>query len=192
MLLRSREKSCQRKVLQEKTHQAAIPLQKVSSTHRKDIHICPILPCCLRRLKCRFPVSGILERLIQDSGYRTQVIIELCELRAFLRQRSTEIEVPAYQNLMTVAPEAIQQVGLPAVQKLLQAVQGCHSALTSERINQLLALKTSQRYFQRTAAALQQQANQEGKFYRSALMCNLLIGAPWSPYLLLLIQRTLC
>ena len=48
----------------------------------------------------------------------------------------------------------------------LQALQGALGRLTSERAQQVLLLRTSQRYLDRMAASLLQKAGQEGKFRR--------------------------
>lgn len=50
----------------------------------------------------------------------------------------------------------------------VQEVRGVLGTLTAERAQQLLLLRTSQRYQDRLAASLLQKAGQEGKFRRCA------------------------
>lgn len=118
--------------------------------------------------------ADVIARLVNDSAFRTQLLIELAELTSFLQQRCTELASSSYLTIAAGAPNSENQVGVSTAEKMLADVSDCRSSFTADRIKQLLALKTSARYFNRTCSALQGQAGQESKFTRSVaqlLLC---------------------
>ena len=108
-------------------------------------------------------------RLIVDEAYRANVLDDLHELKAFLRQRHQELannniignfssSSASYNNNMTAA----------TVAELLNAVSASIDALTNESLQRLILLSTSERYTERLAGRIRQSAGQEAKFLRGA------------------------
>ena len=108
-------------------------------------------------------------RLVEDAAFRSRLAIELSELAAFIKQRCSELGSASQLPLATATPASLQQTSLPALQSMGSHITQCQAALGSDRVKMLTALKASGHYFNRTSAALEQQAGQESKFYRQAL-----------------------
>ncbi len=68
----------------------------------------------------------------------------LQELRAFLLQRQRELR-DSDLLLSALLPESVQSVDAAGVGRLLEGVTAAMSALTSEKLRQLLMIKTSKR-----------------------------------------------
>lgn len=110
--------------------------------------------------------SGIVERLVDDNAFRASTMLEISELAAFVDHRCSELNSHAHSVLIAAAPEGIQQVALPSLTEMAAALADCQEAFSTERVKQLLGLKTSSQYLQRIAASLLQKASQESKHYR--------------------------
>ena len=120
---------------------------------------------------CRFYQPDVCSadpssRLVMDKEYRNLILAELSELQAFLRQCRTEADSSSLTSLSTLSEE------LPGCSKAKleswdKAVQESSQSMMSETFLRLLGLYTSPKYFQRMVTALELQAGQEAKHYRS-------------------------
>jgi len=104
-------------------------------------------------------------QLVTDSSFRNKLVVELCELLAFLQQRHLELSSES-AHISTALPESIQQYTLASVQTLSLAVSESKAAFTDGHLAELLALVSSHHTFNRTTTDLIQKASQEAKFYR--------------------------
>jgi hypothetical protein len=103
-----------------------------------------------------------VRRLAADAGYRSRLLDDLHELKAFLRQRRAELHGAA--GLAAAAPAAVAAVDADRAGALAAAVDGALAALTGPRLARLVSLSCSARYRDRLLAALVRRAGQEAKF----------------------------
>ncbi|KAL4859070.1 CDK5RAP3-like protein [Chlorella vulgaris] len=113
--------------------------------------------------------SATTRRLIGDAGYRAQLLDDLFELRAFLRQRLQELSGRSSALLMAAAAQqAEQHIGTDTAAAMLAAVDAALAKLSGDKLKQLIALRISSRYLDRLVTRLQQKGAQEAKFLRAA------------------------
>ncbi|GAB4823290.1 hypothetical protein N2152v2_010336 [Parachlorella kessleri] len=109
-----------------------------------------------------------LRRLLEDGAYRAKLLDDLFELRAFLAQRALELSGKASGSdlLGSTLPEDVRHVGAEGVAAMRDAVDAAITALTGERLQQLLLLRSSPRHLDRLVASLAHKGGQEAKFKR--------------------------
>ncbi|EEY59584.1 uncharacterized protein PITG_12157 [Phytophthora infestans T30-4] len=96
--------------------------------------------------------------LLDDNEFRTRVLNDLLELRAFLRQRLVELsgsDSVAFANQFQGSSSLLEQQSTAKIEELQAAVDGAVSLLTSKRLQQLVLIKTSERYLDRHVASLE-------------------------------------
>lgn len=96
--------------------------------------------------------------LLDDNEFRTRVLNDLLELRAFLRQRHVELsgsDSVAFANQFQGSSSLLEQQSTAKIEELQAAVDGAVSLLTSKRLQQLVLIKTSERYLDRHVASLE-------------------------------------
>lgn len=105
--------------------------------------------------------------VLASATTRHATVNELMELEAFLIQRGKELSVENQDvlsiNQFSAAPEFVQKQTCDSVQKMVSAVRTALSALTSERVQQLIFIDSSERYVDRLTATLTQQRQLETK-----------------------------
>jgi hypothetical protein len=111
----------------------------------------------------------VLSRLERDADYRSRLVDDLQELRAFLFQRRAELASPGTELLSALLPEGVQKVDGHGAAALLEAVDAAVGAASAARLRQLLMLRSSARYFERTAGALERKAGQEARMLAAAV-----------------------
>ncbi|CAI5733418.1 unnamed protein product [Hyaloperonospora brassicae] len=96
--------------------------------------------------------------LLRDSEFRTRVLNDLLELRAFLRQRLLELsgsDSIAFANQFQGLSPLLEQQSSAQVEKFQAAVDKAVSLLTSKRLQKLVLIETSERYLDRHVASLE-------------------------------------
>ncbi|KAG7380644.1 Protein of unknown function (DUF773) [Phytophthora pseudosyringae] len=96
--------------------------------------------------------------LLDDSELRTRVLNDLLELRAFLRHRLFELsgsDSVAFANQFQGSSPVLEQQSTATVEEFQSAVDQAVSLLTSKRLQQLVLIKTSERYLERHVASLE-------------------------------------
>ncbi|CAH0520816.1 unnamed protein product [Peronospora belbahrii] len=96
--------------------------------------------------------------LLDDYDFRTRALNDLLELQAFLRQRKIELSgnnSVAFANQFQGFSSQLEQQSLEKVKEFEAAVNNAISLLTNKRLQQLVLLKTSERYFDRHVANLE-------------------------------------
>uniref|UniRef100_M4BHL0 Uncharacterized protein n=1 Tax=Hyaloperonospora arabidopsidis (strain Emoy2) TaxID=559515 RepID=M4BHL0_HYAAE len=96
--------------------------------------------------------------LLHESEFRTRVLNDLLELRAFLRQRRIELsgsDSIAFANQFQGYSPLLEQQSSVQVEKFQAAVDKAVSLLTSRRLQQLVLIETSERYLDRHVASFE-------------------------------------
>ncbi|ETM36484.1 hypothetical protein L914_16836 [Phytophthora nicotianae] len=96
--------------------------------------------------------------LLDDNEFRTRVLNDLLELRAFLRQRLVELsgsDSVAFANQFQGSSPLLEQQSTSRIEELQAAVDHAVSLLTGKRLQQLVLIKTSERYLDRHVASLE-------------------------------------
>lgn len=96
--------------------------------------------------------------LLDDSEFRTRVLNDLLELRAFLRQRLVELcgsDSVAFANQFQGSSPLLEQQSTEKIEGFQAAVDQAVSLLTNKRLQQLVLIKTSERYLDRHVANLE-------------------------------------
>eukprot|EP00644_Phytophthora_capsici_P001061 jgi/Phyca11/9974/fgenesh1_pm.PHYCAscaffold_43_\ len=96
--------------------------------------------------------------LLDDSEFRTRVLNDLLELRAFLRQRLVELcgsDSVAFANQFQGSSPLLEQQSTEKIKGFQAAVDQAVSLLTNKRLQQLVLIKTSERYLDRHVANLE-------------------------------------
>ncbi|ETO65090.1 hypothetical protein F444_17537 [Phytophthora nicotianae P1976] len=96
--------------------------------------------------------------LLDDNEFRTRVLNDLLELRAFLRQRLVELsgsDSVAFANQFQGSSPLLEQQSTSRIEELQAVVDHAVSLLTSKRLQQLVLIKTSERYLDRHVASLE-------------------------------------
>eukprot|EP00951_Prasinocladus_malaysianus_P029817 scaffold277281_cov42-Prasinocladus_malaysianus.AAC.1 len=87
--------------------------------------------------------DACIARLIADPDYRNCLLENLMELQAFLSARSFELQGHSATILAASVPETLQQIGSEACSGMLSNVNAAVASMSSDRLRQLLMLKTS-------------------------------------------------
>ncbi|KAE9030014.1 hypothetical protein PR002_g9995 [Phytophthora rubi] len=93
-----------------------------------------------------------------DNEFRTRVLNDLLELRAFLRQRLVELsgnDSVAFANQFQGSSPLLEQQSTTKLEEFQSAVEQAVSLLTNKRLQQLVLIKTSERYLDRHVANLE-------------------------------------
>ncbi|KAG6582761.1 CDK5 activator-binding protein [Phytophthora cinnamomi] len=96
--------------------------------------------------------------LLDDSEFRTRVLNDLLELRGFLRQRLIELSASdsvAFANQFQGSSPLLEQQSTTKIEEFQAAVDQAVSLLTNKRLQQLVLIKTSERYLDRHVANLE-------------------------------------
>ncbi|CAI5709723.1 unnamed protein product [Peronospora farinosa] len=96
--------------------------------------------------------------LLDQSEFRTRAVNDLLELRAFLRQRLLELsgsDSVAFANQFQGSSPLLEQQSSAKIEELQAVVDKALSLLTDKRLQQLLLIKTSERYLDRHVASLE-------------------------------------
>ncbi|GMF18464.1 unnamed protein product [Phytophthora lilii] len=96
--------------------------------------------------------------LLDNNEFRTRVLNDLLELRAFLRQRLVELSSSdsiAFANQFQGSSPLLEQQSTSKIEEFQAAVDEAVSLLTSKRLQQLVLIKTSERYLDRHVASLE-------------------------------------
>ncbi|KAF4320266.1 hypothetical protein BBO99_00003892 [Phytophthora kernoviae] len=103
-------------------------------------------------------VSATRVDLLDDNDFRTRVLNDLLELRAFLRQRFEELSASdsvAFANQFQGSSPLLEQQSIDKIEEFQTAVDQAVSLLTHKRLQQLVLIKTSERYLDRHVASLE-------------------------------------
>jgi hypothetical protein len=111
--------------------------------------------------------SPEISRLIVDGAYRTKLLDDLHELRAFLKARVNELATEN-QSLLASAPSEISSVDIATAASMQSSVDAAITTLSEPRTVQLISLASSAVYCDRLASILARQGGQEGKFRKAA------------------------
>lgn len=118
-------------------------------------------------------VEAAALRLEHDHDYRSLLLDDLQELRAFLLQRASELESgggggSSSDLLNALLPPAVAAVDARGARRLLVCVEGALASLNDTGLRQLLLISSSSRYLDRLARELSRKAGQEGKMLAAA------------------------
>ncbi|CAI5717905.1 unnamed protein product [Peronospora destructor] len=97
-------------------------------------------------------------RLLGQSEFRTRAVNDLLELRAFLRQRLLELsgsDSVAFANQFQGSSPLLEQQSSAKIEEFQAVVDKALSLLTDKRLQQLVLIKTSERYLDRHVASLE-------------------------------------
>ncbi|POM73268.1 Hypothetical protein PHPALM_9900 [Phytophthora palmivora] len=109
------------------------------------------------------PVPNAIEMatrvgLLGESDFRTRVLNDLLELRAFLHQRLVELsgsDSVAFANQFQGSSPLLEQQSTGKIEEFHASVDQAITLLTSKRLQQLVLIKTSERYLDRHVASLE-------------------------------------
>ncbi|GMF49205.1 unnamed protein product [Phytophthora fragariaefolia] len=110
--------------------------------------------------------------LLDDNEFRTRVLNDLLEMRAFLRQRLVELSASdsvAFANQFQGSSPLLEQQSATKIEEFQAAVDQAVSLLTSKRLQQLVLIKTSDRYLDRHVANLEMLTKHMDKCHREIL-----------------------
>ncbi|KAL3662510.1 hypothetical protein V7S43_012366 [Phytophthora oleae] len=96
--------------------------------------------------------------LLDNNEFRNRVLNDLLELRAFLRQRLVELsgsDSVAFANQFQGSSSLLEQQSTEKIEGFQAAVDQAVSVLTNKRLQQLVLIKTSERYLDRHVANLE-------------------------------------
>ncbi|OWZ08403.1 hypothetical protein PHMEG_00019065 [Phytophthora megakarya] len=96
--------------------------------------------------------------LLDENDFRTRVLNDLLELRAFLLQRLVELsgsDSVAFANQFQGSSPLLEQQSTTKIEIFQAAVDQAVALLTSKRLQQLVLIKTSERYLDRHVASLE-------------------------------------
>ncbi|UIZ21616.1 hypothetical protein KXD40_000033 [Peronospora effusa] len=96
--------------------------------------------------------------LLDQSEFRTRAVNDLLELRAFLCQRLLELsgsDSVAFANQFQGSSPLLEQQSSAKIEELQAVVDKALSLLTDKRLQQLVLIKTSERYLDRHVASLE-------------------------------------
>eukprot|EP00252_Welwitschia_mirabilis_P026300 TRINITY_DN8572_c0_g1_i1.p1 TRINITY_DN8572_c0_g1~~TRINITY_DN8572_c0_g1_i1.p1 ORF type:complete len:562 (-),score=126.15 TRINITY_DN8572_c0_g1_i1:198-1883(-) len=117
-------------------------------------------------------VKGVEEGNIQrspflETQYRSKLVDDLFELKAFLRQRIVEMETEETSSLQNqvqaVAPSALQQHGSDSLRRMVSSVSQALQLLTNRKTCDLIMILNSKRFLERLELSLIQKKQYEAK-----------------------------
>lgn len=113
--------------------------------------------------------DAAVQRLCADGEYRSLLLDDLQELRAFLRRRRQELGSSGATALLASSDAALaRHEDAGALAAMLEAVDGALGQLTAPQLSQLLLIASSGSYVERLAAGLQRKGGQERKLLAAA------------------------
>ncbi|DAZ92844.1 TPA: hypothetical protein N0F65_012515 [Lagenidium giganteum] len=107
--------------------------------------------------------------LLLDSEFRAQVLNDLHELRIFFLQRRVELEAQdniAFANQFQGTSDLLEQQSIERIDAYQCAVADAIDKLTDKRLQQLVLIKSSERYLDRHVASLEMLTKQLAKCRR--------------------------
>ncbi|KAK1428822.1 hypothetical protein QVD17_17662 [Tagetes erecta] len=111
-------------------------------------------------------VDRVRSRLL-ETEYRSRILDDLFEIKAFLNQRIIELtntETLTLQNqVQAVAPFVLQQYTSDAIQSMLSDISAAISLLTNRKTRDLIMILNSKRFLERLVNTLEEKKHHEGK-----------------------------
>ncbi|PWA73831.1 hypothetical protein CTI12_AA257810 [Artemisia annua] len=111
-------------------------------------------------------ISGVRSRLL-ETEYRSRILDDLYEIKAFLSQRITELtnsETLSLQHqVQAVAPFVFQQYASDAIQSMLSDISSAISLLTNRKTRDLIMILNSKRFLERLVSTLEEKKHHEAK-----------------------------
>ncbi|KAD4888749.1 hypothetical protein E3N88_20822 [Mikania micrantha] len=111
-------------------------------------------------------VERIRSRLL-ETEYRSRILDDLFEIKAFLNQRIVELtntETLTLQNqVQAVAPFVLQQYTSESIQSMLSDISSVISLLTSRKTRDLIMILNSKRFLERLVSTLEEKKHHEAK-----------------------------
>ncbi|KAK9057695.1 hypothetical protein SSX86_022531 [Deinandra increscens subsp. villosa] len=111
-------------------------------------------------------VERIRSRLL-ETEYRSRILDDLFEIKAFLNQRIMELtntETLTLQNqVQAVAPFVLQQYTADAIQSMLLDISSAISLLTNRKTRDLIMILNSKRFLERLVSTLEEKKHHEAK-----------------------------
>ncbi|KAI3682389.1 hypothetical protein L1987_82342 [Smallanthus sonchifolius] len=111
-------------------------------------------------------VDRVRSRLL-ETEYRSRILDDLFEIKAFLNQRITELtntETLTLQNqVQAVAPFVLQQYTSDAIQSMLSDISSAISLLTNKKTRDLIMILNSKRFLERLVNTLEEKKHHEAK-----------------------------
>ncbi|XP_024974415.1 CDK5RAP3-like protein [Cynara cardunculus var. scolymus] len=110
--------------------------------------------------------SQVRSRLL-DTEYRSRILDDLFEIKAFLNQRIMELtntETLSLQHqVQAMAPFVMQQFTSDAIQSMLSDVSSAISLLTNRKTRDLIMILNSKRFLERLVSTLEEKKHHEAK-----------------------------
>lgn len=111
--------------------------------------------------------SGQLRSRLLETEYRSRILDDLFEIKAFLNQRMMELtntETLSLQHqVQSVAPFVLQQYTSEAIQSMLSDVSSAISLLTNKKTRDLIMILNSKRFLERLVSTLEEKKHHEAK-----------------------------
>ncbi|KAJ0791993.1 putative CDK5 regulatory subunit-associated protein [Helianthus annuus] len=111
-------------------------------------------------------VDRVRSRLL-ETEYRSRILDDLFEIKAFLNQRIMELtntETLTLQNqVQAVAPFVLQQYTSDAIQSMLADISSAISLLTNRKTRDLIMILNSKRFLERLVSSLEEKKHHEAK-----------------------------
>nr|KAJ0206985.1 hypothetical protein LSAT_V11C500288550 [Lactuca sativa] len=112
--------------------------------------------------------QGIKDRSqLLETEYRSRILDDLFEIKAFLNQRIMELtntETLSLQHqVQAVAPFVLQQYTSDAIQSMLSDVSSAISLLTNKKTRDLIMILNSKRFLERLVSTLEEKKHHEAK-----------------------------
>ncbi|XP_076942330.1 CDK5RAP3 protein homolog [Bidens hawaiensis] len=111
-------------------------------------------------------IDRVRSRLL-ETEYRSRILDDLFEIKAFLNQRIMELtntETLTLQNqVQAVAPFVLQQYTSDAIQSMLSDISSAISLLTNRKTRDLIMILNSKRFLERLVNSLEEKKHHEAK-----------------------------
>ncbi|XP_076881283.1 CDK5RAP3 protein homolog [Bidens hawaiensis] len=111
-------------------------------------------------------VDRVRSRLL-ETEYRSRILDDLFEIKAFLNQRIMELtntETLTLQNqVQAVVPFVLQQYTSDAIQSMLSDISSAISLLTNRKTRDLIMILNSKRFLERLVSSLEEKKHHEAK-----------------------------
>ncbi|KAI3667452.1 hypothetical protein L6452_42510 [Arctium lappa] len=120
----------------------------------------------INALKGSQGTSQVRSRLL-ETEYRSRILDDLFEIKAFLNQRIMELtntETLSLQHqVQAMAPFVMQQFTSDAIQSMLSDVSSAISLLTNRKTRDLIMILNSKRFLERLVSTLEEKKHHEAK-----------------------------
>lgn len=111
-------------------------------------------------------VSQVRSRLL-ETEYRSRILDDLFEIKAFLNQRIMELTnteiLPLQHQVQAVAPFVLQQYTCDSIQSMLSDISSAISLLTNRKTRDLIMILNSKRFLERLVSTLEEKKHHEAK-----------------------------